>query len=291
MKLSTAFVILAIVAAAFIPVVSQAQVIDLGPGDSIDNNTQLPEGATVNVNGGTIGLGVELLGGTLNINEGEVALGANSQATGFNNLNNIVNVSGGQVGGFFQLRDGTELFLSGGVVESFGVLSNSTATITGGSVVIFPDIVSGLVNLRGGDVASIRVFNDGAVNIFGTEFFIDDVLVDDLAVGETRVIPQRNVDLAANLEDGSFFDVFLNPNIVGLQPDAATFSSTVMITRVPPAVVLGDLNGDGAVDLLDIQPFVDVITGVANNDAADINQDGLTDLLDVQPFVDLLTGN
>lgn len=273
-----------------LPFVVEAQVIDVGPDDIIPSNTQLPTGATVNVNGGTIGLGVELISGELNVNDGNVAIGANSMPTGFNNINNVVNVNGGNVGGFFQLRSGTVLNLNGGVVESFGVLTNSTANINGGQVIIFPDIVSGLVNIRGGDVASVRVFDGGAVNIFGTDFFIDGVSVDDLAVGETRVITERNIELAANLEDGSLFDFGLNPAIIGLQPDAATFSSTVMITRVEPLAVLGDLNGDGAVDLLDVGPFVDAVSGKNPNDGADINEDGVVNLLDVQPFVDLLAG-
>ena len=53
--------------------------------------------------------------------------------------------------------------------------------------------------------------------------------------------------------------------------------------------VLGDLNGDGVTDLLDIQPFVSAITTGTFSDEADINGDGSVDLLDVGPFVDLLT--
>ena len=290
MQRSVTFIFVIAVASVLPPVVAVAQVINVGPGESIANNTQLPNGATVNVIGGTIGLGVELINGVLNVNEGNVAIGANSQGTGFNNINNTVNVNGGNVGGFFQLRNGTVLNLNDGVVESFGVLTNSTANITGGQVTVFPDIVSGIVNIRGGDVASVRVFDGGTVHIFGTDFFIDGVLVDDLAIGESQIITERNIELAANLEDGSFFDFVLNPTIVGLLPDAATFNSTVMITRVKPLPVLGDLNGDGAVNLLDVQPFVDALTGSNPNDAADINQDGVVNLLDVEPFVDLLSG-
>lgn len=53
---------------------------------------------------------------------------------------------------------------------------------------------------------------------------------------------------------------------------------------------LGDVNQDGAVNLLDVTPFIDVlVTGIYLCEA-DINQDGVVDLLDVGPFVDLLTG-
>lgn len=283
MKFANAFIVIFLCLAC-----SQvnAQTINIGPGDSVANNTTFPNGSTVNVNGGTVGLGVELSNGVLNINSGNVAIGANSMATGFNNVDNIVNINGGEVGGFFQIRNGTELNLTGGVLESFGVLTNSTATITGGTVVVFPDIVSGLVNIRGGDVASVRVFNDGAVNIFGSEFELDGAPVTDLEIGETMTVTQRSIPLQAILEDGSPFGFVLNPQIVGLQPDAATVLSDVFITRV---AAVGDLNADGIIDLLDIAPFVDAITKGEFVITADINRDGTVDLLDIAPFVELIT--
>ena len=54
-------------------------------------------------------------------------------------------------------------------------------------------------------------------------------------------------------------------------------------------VLLGDVNQDGSVDLLDVSPFVDLLTIGGFLAEADINQDGVVNLLDVQPFVDLFT--
>lgn len=58
----------------------------------------------------------------------------------------------------------------------------------------------------------------------------------------------------------------------------------------PSNVLLGDVNLDGQVNLLDVQPFVDLLTTGIFQAEADINQDGVVDLLDVAPFVDLLSG-
>ena len=58
----------------------------------------------------------------------------------------------------------------------------------------------------------------------------------------------------------------------------------------PVDVLLGDVNDDGVVDLLDIQPFIDAVILNEFNEAADINGDGIVDLLDIQPFVDILVG-
>ena len=53
----------------------------------------------------------------------------------------------------------------------------------------------------------------------------------------------------------------------------------------------GDVNNDGSVNLLDVAPFVDVLTGVQPFDSkADVNCDGRVNLLDVHNFVLLLGG-
>ena len=56
------------------------------------------------------------------------------------------------------------------------------------------------------------------------------------------------------------------------------------------AGILGDVNCDGSIDLLDVGPFIDTILNGEFDPKADINQDTFVDLLDVGPFVDLLTG-
>ena len=55
-------------------------------------------------------------------------------------------------------------------------------------------------------------------------------------------------------------------------------------------ILIGDVNQDESVDLLDVAPFVSLLTTGSFQVEADINQDGVVDLLDVAPFVDLLTG-
>ena len=54
--------------------------------------------------------------------------------------------------------------------------------------------------------------------------------------------------------------------------------------------LIGDLNGDGMVNLLDVQGFVDAITSGTFSCEADIDENGVVNLLDVEPFVALLGG-
>lgn len=68
------------------------------------------------------------------------------------------------------------------------------------------------------------------------------------------------------------------------------FSGFVSFWNEFDVVLIGDVNCDGAINLLDIQPFVDSITNGFTDVKADINMDGSVDLLDVAGFVELLSG-
>jgi len=63
-----------------------------------------------------------------------------------------------------------------------------------------------------------------------------------------------------------------------------------LIVTVGTGVLLGDVNLDGAVNLLDVGPFVDLLTNSMFQLEGDINEDGDVNLLDVGPFVAILTG-
>ena len=57
-----------------------------------------------------------------------------------------------------------------------------------------------------------------------------------------------------------------------------------------PSILLGDVNLDGVVDLLDVAPFVELLANQGFQAEADVNSDGLVNLLDVAPFIAILTG-
>ena len=71
--------------------------------------------------------------------------------------------------------------------------------------------------------------------------------------------------------------------------DDPRFGCTVRCVRDLP-FFLGDVNRDGAVDLLDVAPFVELLSSGTFTIEADINQDGSVNLLDVAPFTELLSG-
>lgn len=62
----------------------------------------------------------------------------------------------------------------------------------------------------------------------------------------------------------------------------------IKFTVSSSSVLLGDVNQDGILNLLDVAPFVNAISNGIPIPEADINQDGDVNLLDISPFIDLL---
>ncbi len=81
-------------------------------------------------------------------------------------------------------------------------------------------------------------------------------------------------------------DIFYGPGEYGSMGEALTVGGTATGCDDP----LGDVNGDGIVSLLDVNPFVALLTGGGFQCEADVNEDGVVNLSDVNPFVVILTG-
>ncbi len=80
--------------------------------------------------------------------------------------------------------------------------------------------------------------------------------------------------------------------ISGSDPPIALDSmigTSIAMATVTSSFELGDINRDGDVNLLDVAPFIDLITSGLFQCEADLNSDGLVNLLDVGPFVDVLS--
>ena len=142
---------------------------------------------------------------------------------------------------------------------------------------------------------------NGSRSVTAGDFDGDSIV--DLATANSG---SNNVSILVGNGDGTFADQQSFP--VGDSPRSVSIddfngdgmadlavanyfdSSVSILLNQCSGVLLGDVNLDGLFNLLDIQPFVDLLQNFGYQDEADINQDGLVDLLDVEPFVDLLTG-
>ena len=159
-------------------------------------------------------------------------------------------------------------------------------------------------------------FNVGSFTTDFCEFFPGSALEIDLAVGGVNdilnvsgpLVLNEDVTLRLNLLGGWTPEIGQSFNIVDALVTAGQFDhldlpalehgewsfdlfdSFGIITVVESDLIVGDVNGDGMINLLDVTPFVELLTSGDFQVEADVNGDGAINLLDVAPFIDLLAG-
>lgn len=103
--------------------------------------------------------------------------------------------------------------------------------------------------------------------------------------------PNNGVNPISWTVQGSHDTVVIDINRDG-QKDLfmATCEDFHMFVNTAP-LVLGDINLDGVVNLLDVDPFIDLLGSSGFLLGADFNQDGEVNLLDVNGFITALGGN
>ena len=202
------------------------------------------------------------------------------------------------VGGQFNFEGG---FLNVGVFG--GNLVNSAGVVTPGQDAADSTVINGDFLQQGG-VLAIGV--GGPVVAVETDFC--DVNGNATLGGELELslidgfVPERNQTftvLNANDLSGFFENVSDNQRLETVDQKGSFLvrygptspnPNQIILSDYLPNFILGDVNDDGVVNLLDVGPFIDVLTNGPFSLAADINMDGQVNLLDVGPFVALLTG-
>ena len=87
-----------------------------------------------------------------------------------------------------------------------------------------------------------------------------------------------------------FFGLITNEPINNFEIRSTTGSDGILVDEIYlERILLGDVNIDGVVDLLDVEAFVELVTLQEFQAEADVNEDGVVDLLDVAPFIEILT--
>ena len=99
----------------------------------------------------------------------------------------------------------------------------------------------------------------------------------------------ETIEAAIEANEGTY-DVVLNYDEVGSDRGEALFNLNWLAVVSPePEFTLGDCNRDGAVNFLDISPFISILTVGEYQVEADMNEDGVVNFLDISLFINLLT--
>lgn len=117
------------------------------------------------------------------------------------------------------------------------------------------------------------VFLDAGYDADADAFMFGDLTFTALTAGSVQLVTIEDDFITCHNGD------FINPVI------------SLVTVNVSQAFIPGDINMDKVVNLLDVQPFVDVLISMEYLPQADLNSDGILDLRDVDPFIELLTGS
>ena len=79
------------------------------------------------------------------------------------------------------------------------------------------------------------------------------------------------------------------------QWNGLNLSQEISINVIETATLVGDVNGDGVVDVADIATIINVMAGVVGNTSvsyklADVNNDGTVDVADIATVIGIMAG-
>ena len=187
-------------------------------------------------------------------------------------------IGGGQVNFYGGVSPGSSSMGTMDFAVDVALRENSSCNLQIGGPVTY-DKLNILGSLLINTLAELSIsFENGFVPSVGDQFLIGDI--NQSTTGHFQGLPEGSV--AATVGQ---IDLIISYTAGGGGND-------ILLTAVETTTTLyGDVNLDGVVDLLDVAPFVDLLTnGGGFLEEADCNMDGDVNLLDVAPFVDILSG-
>ena len=170
-----------------------------------------------------------------------------------------LNVSdGGSVGFGLSVSNGSEVNINGGTVGLLlTALDGSVVNVSGGSVDdFFVGNFGSEINISGGDIGTLFGLSGGEINLFGSDFFLNDLLLDDtLILDEAFTIFDRDEGLvlsglfadgspfSLNLRTGDLFAADFDFSDDFFEPDATLTVTLVSTVPEPGSLVLLGLSG------------------------------------------------
>ena len=208
-----------------------------------------------------------------------------------------------QLGAEFQVNTVVSLENSASLINRFGgrmfgdgfVVSELQESAILNEGTLAPGNPIGLLSLLGG-------FNQGPTGELEIEIQDADNFDSVFVTGDVTLAGNLTVELADGYipTDEDEFEILNANSIVGSFDNAPgnklvlpnfTFEvefDETSVTLTGP-VMLGDINQDGEVNLLDVAQFVSLLNAGSFQAEADVNCDGIVDLSDVADFIDLLS--
>jgi autotransporter-associated beta strand protein len=225
-------------------------------------------------------------GGIIKQGAGELRLSGNNDFTGLT----IVNAGLLTLNGSIE----SDLLVNEGIVQGVGTV-NGTVDIHGTLRPGFNvgSFTTDLCEFYPGSILEIDLATGGVtdrLNVAGPLILNEDVTLKLNVLGDFEPEVGQAFNIVDALAVAGHFDHFDLPILDQAEWNFDLFESFGIVTIIESEPIVGDVNQDGVVNLLDVAPFVELLA-IGNFQAeADINDDSAVNLLDVEPFIALLAG-
>lgn len=213
------------------------QTLHLGAGAEIGDHFAAVD-ATLNINQGTVGIGLEIVDSTVTMTGGSI--GRHFKVYG----HSTVNVAGGTVDNNFHIRDTSTLNISGAaVLDSTIAFPGGTINMSDGVVERLIAFDQGTLHVSGGNVLhAMHTYTDSSASLYGGEFELDGVPLDvSAAPGGTMGVdvPAGSI-LTGTLADGTVIvlsELDRNPNLHDEIADGTLKLVSATIPLATPSVI------------------------------------------------------
>ena len=109
-----------------------------------------------------------------------------------------------------------------------------------------------------------------------------------LSPDEWMIYSNNTNDYNYKLEDNLYNEVGRITLNSGLNTSAKNYIRNIIIENYPDQILLGDVNGDEIINVLDVIQVVNLILSLEFNQLADINSDSNIDVLDIVSIVNII---
>ena len=263
--------------------------VDLGMTGTINNLGSI----SVNSTGNFTDIEIQAAGATITGPGTTTLSGANARVSGFAPL---IFEEGTLAGNGQLVVDSSfdSATISPGLSVGSLRFTNSDSLLSGGTVIrheiqstvdnpgVSADVidVTGQLNLNGVSIALTSLDANG-----------DPGLIQDFNANGTHklvvaIANEIGTTSGLSIDTSAFSNSFTGVFSITVSPRA---TREALIVRYGE-FALADVNRDGSVNLLDVAPFIDALSGGPFSEEADVNCDGAVNLLDVDPFIGLLSG-
>ena len=103
--------------------------------------------------------------------------------------------------------------------------------------------------------------------------------------GEFTVEPYSNLEFGFQAQDSNINESYINFSI---WPVYHEYSKKELSFLINNSNLLGDINNDSVVNIIDVILVVNIILDESNNQSADLNNDGLVNILDIVLIIDFI---